>query len=118
MITVELTWLCSCSVIDGVGEAPRELVAAVDMVIDGLLLDSRVFIDLFSVVTGLGEGGSGDKDDEEEDCARYTGVGDLGRYGGGGVSKNPMEEIEALREEDNDLENLLRAWWCLNKVFK
>ena len=58
----------SGSVIDGVGEAPTELVRTSDAVREALLLESTT-LDLLSVVTGLGDGGSGERDGVDEEGA-------------------------------------------------
>lgn len=51
---------------DGVGEAPTELVRTSDAVREALILESTT-LDLLSVVTGLGDGGSGEMEGVDED---------------------------------------------------
>ena len=74
-------------------------------------------LDLLSVVTGLGDGGSGERDGVDEEGGWYAGVGEGGRYGGG-VSKNPEEDIEPFLDEEREREKRLGAALCLDLKLK
>ena len=65
---------------EGDGETPEEVMERTrETVRDTLLLVESLGLDLLSVVTGLGEGGSGEIEGVEDDGWCRAGLGDRGR---------------------------------------